>query len=142
VLFLSTPELVNQYWRSVSDLLGPYMDLSQGDFDIDDLRAKVFSGSAISGVIFENNKPVMGIVFSFKHYSAKMSVNVLALAGSNLDSIANLFWPEFESWARQAGASEIEACTRPTMSRFLRRLGFTHKYDVVKLDLGALNENR
>lgn len=142
MLFLCTPELINQYWESVSDLLGPHMDLAQGDFDIDDLRARVFSGSAIAGVAFENNSPVMGIVFSFKHYSTKMAVNVLALAGANLSCIATRFWPEFQDWARQAGASGIEACTRPAMSRVLRGIGFTHKYDVVKLELGASNENR
>jgi hypothetical protein len=137
VLFLNTPELLSQHWKDVSKLLAPNMDAAKGDFDIHDLEAMVMSDRAYAGVAFENDVPVMGIVFAFRHYSTKMTINVLMLAGSNLAAIANGFWPAFLDWARQSGAVEIEACTRPAMSRVLGGMGFTHKYDVVKFELGV-----
>lgn len=133
VIFLSTPELIGLHWWSVSRLIDPVVhQAARGEFTLEDLSAMVESGRAFAALALDANKPVLAMVFEFRHYPARMLINIMALGGHDLAPVAVSFWPEFLAWAKESGASEIEACTSPAMTRVLKGLGFRHTYDIVR----------
>jgi hypothetical protein len=130
-LFLTSQRLISAHWSAASRLLEPVLHAARGEFTLDDLETLCRDGHAVCGVLFDPH-PVLAMVFEFKHYPRKTVINVIAIGGANL-SAARTFWPQFMSWARESGASEIEACTAPAMTRMLRPLGLEHTYDLVRI---------
>jgi hypothetical protein len=136
-LFLNSHELIDRHWWSVAKLVEPVVRLAaRGEFDLEDLAALVVSGQAFAGLAMDGDTPVMGMVFEFRHYPAKTVINVMAIGGRDLAGVAMSFWPQFMQWAKESGASEIEACTSPAMTRTCKALGFAHTYDVIRCQLG------
>lgn len=85
------------------------------------------------GLCEEEGAPLMAMAFEFRHYPKRMNVNVVALGGTDLDAVTENFLPIFRSWAKQAGAVEIEAsCSKP-MARLLKKYGFVDAYECVRL---------
>lgn len=135
VLFLNTPALIAHHWQDAARLVAPVVDqAARGEFTLEDLAAMVQGGSAVAGLAFNDlGAPVLAMVFEFRFYPRKQVINIIALGGRNLATVADTFWPQFRAWAKESGASEIEACTAPAMTRLLRDLGFVHTYDIVRL---------
>lgn len=132
-VFLTTPELISLHWWSVMRLIDPVVhQAARGEFTLEDLTAMVESGRAFGAIALEDDKPVMAMVFEFRHYPARMLLNVMALGGHDLGRVAVSFWPQFTAWAKESCVSEIEACTSPAMTRVLKGLGFQHTYDIVR----------
>lgn len=137
VLFLTSQRLITEHWPAAAALLEPVLGAARGEFTIPDLEEMCREGRAIAGLAFEGDAPVMAIVFEWRHYPRFTVLNIIALAGRDLSKLAGTFWPTFLQWAKESGADEIEARTRPAMTRMLRRLGFTFTYDVVRMPTGA-----
>lgn len=135
-IFLTTPDLIGLHWWSVATLLDPAVrELSRGEWTTTDLAAMVDSGRAFSVLALEGDEPVLAMVFEFRHYPARMTVNVMALAGRNLAEAAMTFWPQFVAWTKESGASGIEACAGAAMTRVLRALGFEHQYNLLRIEV-------
>lgn len=133
VVFLTTKDLIDLHWWSVAALVDPVAhQAARGEFETEDLAIMVEEGRAIAALVLEGDKPVLGMVFEFRHYPRKTVINVMALGGSHLADSAVSFWPRFVAWAQESGVSEIEACTSPAMTRVLTGLGFRHTYDIVR----------
>lgn len=133
-IFLTTPELRSQHWCSVANLIAPAVqDAARGEFTLSDLKAVAMSGRAVAGLALDDTGPVMGMVFEFCNYPQRQVINVIALGGKDLTAVANSFWPQFIEWARESGVAEIEASTSPAMSRILKRIGFAHTYNVMRI---------
>lgn len=136
-IFLTTPELISLHWWSVMRLVDPVVhQAARGEFTLSDLTAMVESGRAHAAIALDGDKPVLAMVFEFHHYPARMLINIVALGGKDLAEVAVSFWPQFVAWAKESGASGIEACTAPAMSRAIKALGFKHTYDLVRCDFG------
>lgn len=134
ILFLNTRDLVDAHWSAVAQLVDPVAQhAARGEFTTQDLAAMVEDGRAVAGLVSEAGRPVLGIVFEFRHYPRTTTLNVMALGGHDLARVAGTFWPQFIAWAKESGVSHIEACTSPVMTRMLRGLGFEHAYDLVRL---------
>lgn len=132
-IFLTTPELISLHWWSVMKLIDPVVhQAARGEFTLSDLTAMVESGRAFAAIALDGDTPVLAMVFEFRHYPSKMTLNVMALGGRDLAGVAVSFWPQFLEWAKESGASEIEACASPAMTRALKGLGFQHTYDIVR----------
>jgi hypothetical protein len=133
-VFLNTPELIDLHWPAVGDLVAPVVSqAARGEFEVEDLAAMVRSGHAVAALFSDDDCPVLGMVFEFRHYPRKQVLNIIAVGGSYLAETAMTFWPQFIAWAKESGATEIEACTAPAMTRVLRNLGFSHTYDLVRM---------
>lgn len=136
-IFLTTPDLIGQHWWSVMRLIDPVVhQAARGEFTLSDLTAMVESGRAIAAIVLEVDTPVLAMVFEFRHYPSRMLINIVALGGRDLADAAVSFWPQFVAWAKESGASGIEACTSPAMTRAIKALGFRHTYDLVRCDFG------
>lgn len=137
-LFLTSQGLITQHWPAASRLLQPVLAACRGEFTVDDLEELCRDGRAIAGMAWDaEGQPFMAMVFEFRFYPRKTAVNVIALAGRDLQELASTFWPSFLAWAKESGATEIEACALPAMTRMLRPLGFEHTYNFVRMPTEA-----
>lgn len=133
-LFLTSQRLITQHWPAVAQLLQPVLGAVRGEFTVDDLQELCRDGRAVAGIAFDaDGRPFMAMVFEFRFYPRRTTVNIIALAGQRLDDVANTFWRSFLMWCRESGATEVEACAAPAMTRMLRPLGFAHTYDTVRM---------
>lgn len=106
-----------------------------GDFEPQDLFGMVRDGRAVIGAVYEGDRPVLAGAFEFIHYPRQLAVNVMALAGEQMDAAMDAFWETFRQWCRSAGAEVIEARCAPGMARLLARKGFEPAYTVVRQKL-------
>lgn len=106
-----------------------------GDFEPRDLFSMVKDGRAVIGAVYEGDTPVLAGAFEFVHYPRQLAVNVMAIAGGQIDSAMDAFWETFRQWCRSAGADVIEARCAPGMTRLLQRKGFEPSYTVVRQKL-------
>jgi hypothetical protein len=106
-----------------------------GDFEPQDLFGMVRDGRAVIGAVYEGDRPVLAGAFEFIHYPRQLAVNVMAIAGEQMDAAMDAFWETFRQWCRSAGAEVIEARCAPGMTRLLSRKGFEPAYTVVRQKL-------
>jgi hypothetical protein len=136
-IFLTSQRLITEHWPAVARLL-ERLGTEHGEFTVDDLLELCRDGRAVAGIAFdEAGAPLLAMVWELRLYPRRTAVNVIALAGRDLAAVASTFWPHWLSWCRECGISDIQACTRPAMSRMLRRLGFRHTYNVLRMPTGA-----
>lgn len=134
-LFLTSQDLIARYWQDVASLIAEGVEQVADEFTVEDLEKKVASGDAFAGLVFDDDKPVLAMVFRFKQYPRTQAVHVMALGGRSLASAAISFWPQFVAWARESGATRIEACAGPAMTRVLRGLGFAHRHNFLRVEV-------
>jgi hypothetical protein len=136
VVFLTTPELISLHWWTVAKLIDPgVQQLARGEWTTADLAELVESGRAVAALMFEDGTPRLAMVFEFRHYPRRTTLNVMALAGADLGGAAVSFWPGFVAWAKESGATHIEACAGAAMTRVLRGLGFEHEYNLLRIEV-------
>lgn len=131
-VFLTSQRLISEHWPAVGKLLAPVLRAARGEFLVCDLEDLCRDGRAVAGLAFDEGQPVLAMVFEFRHYPRTTILNVIALGGRNVERVAATFWPSFTAWAKESGASHIEASVSPAMRRLLKPLGFTHTYDTVR----------
>lgn len=94
------------------------------DFEAADVFALAEAKRCVLGLVEDESGPVLGGAFEFRHYPQETAVNVMALGGKRMDEALDAFWPTFRAWAKQAGATRIEASCAEPMARLLSRAGF------------------
>lgn len=131
-LFLTSQRLITEHWATAAALLEPVLGAARGEFTVEDLEELCRDGRALAGLAFDDGEPVLALVVEWRFYPRRTVLNVIALAGRDLERVAGTFWPTFTEWAKESGATAIEACVSPAMGRLLQPLGFAHTYDLVR----------
>lgn len=134
-VFLTSQRLITEHWPTASRLLQPVLGAVRGEWTVDDLEELCRDGRAVAGIAFDDGEPVLAMIFEFRFYPRQTVANIIALAGRDLHGVAATFWPSFLAWCRESGASHVEACAAPAMTRMLRPLGLEHTYNFVRLPL-------
>ncbi|MCZ4315173.1 hypothetical protein O4H66_17335 [Comamonadaceae bacterium G21597-S1] len=135
-VFLNSRELIDQHWWSVAHLLDGRIDQVSDEYTLQDLAAMVEAGTAFAGLALDDEgAPVLAMVFRFVHYPRAQTVHIMAMGGSHLAEVAVTFWRQFTQWAKESGATRIEACALPAMTRVLRSLGFEHRYNHLRIEV-------
>ena len=135
-IFLTTPELIDLHWWSVASLIADGVEQVADEYTLEDLAQMVVEGRATAGLCLDDEgKPVLAMVFCFKQYPRTQVVHIMALGGRDLAPVAITFWRQFVEWAKESGATRIEACAAPAMTRVLRALGFEHRYNFLRFEV-------
>jgi hypothetical protein len=103
---------------------------SKGDWTLEDALRLFVNSQHLLYLLYDNGCVIAFIQGQFVYYPQRTVFLVTLAAGKLLqyaDSIKTL-----ESTVAAQGAVEIEAWCRPSMERLLRRMGFKHKYNVVR----------
>lgn len=136
VTFITTPDLVARKFDKAAPLLLPVIkEAARGEFDLEDVRRMVCDGKAIVALVEDKGEPMLALAFHFTHYPQNLAINVMALGGRDTEVAAAEYWPRFKAWAREAGATMIEASCSEAMARMLRRFEFEPTYRVVRMPL-------
>lgn len=71
-----------------------------------------------------HGNPTLACAFEFIYYPNLTAINIIALAGTDLDGTAARFFDRMKDFARASGAACIEALCIDGMARMLRKYGF------------------
>lgn len=136
VTFITSPELFEQKFHMAAPLLLPVVEkAARGEFELVDLARLTREGRAITALVEDQGQALLALVFEFVHYPQQLAVNIMALGGSGLATVADEFWERFRAWCKSAGAQVIEASCSDAMARLLARHGFEPAYRVVRSPL-------
>jgi len=131
--FLLKPDDLNAHRSQIVRLLTPVVEQAgRGEFTVEDLMRLALEGRAYIGISYA---PEICGAFEFKHYPQSVAINIMAIGGSGLEQLSDMWFDTFKKWARLAGASTIEASCSRGMARILKRIGFANEYEVVRLKI-------
>lgn len=134
VHFLTEPQEVEARWHEIAPLLAPALEHAVlGELTIDDVHELALARLMTIGVFDNGAAPEMAMAFEFKNYPRIMTINIVAIGGSQFNSFVDCFFEQFKAWAATAGARHIEASCRPAMARLLKRHGFANTYEKVSV---------
>lgn len=130
--FFTSPNEIRAAWPQVSPVLArlPAVD----DFTLADLERLALAGTLALGVVTQSESIQLVMAFEVVPYPNRLAVNIVALAGSGLATVAQRFFQQFCAGCRQMGAHAIEARCSDSMARLLRRYGFGKVYNVVRMN--------
>lgn len=135
-IFLTSPELIDLHWWSVASLIADGVEQVADEYTLEDLAQMVVNGDAFAGLFTDDDgRPLLAMVFRFTQYPRTQAVHIMALGGRDLAPVAITFWRQFTEWAKESGATRIEACAAPAMTRVLRALGFEHRYNFLRFEV-------
>lgn len=139
-LLLATQEQFDKYWPRASKLIDKCIKRSMhGEMTVDDIKNLALQQRAYIFVV-KNDRGIqpdvkLVVVLELGGYPRRPIMNILALAGSELDVFYEKFWQKLCGWAYMNGIRSIEGCVSPAMRRVIERYGFKPVYTVMRLDL-------
>lgn len=139
-LLLSTQEQFDKYWPRASKLVEKCIKRSMhGEMTVDDIKNLAFQQRAYVFVV-KNDKGIqpdikLVVVLEMSGYPRLPAMNILALAGSDLEVFYEKFWQKLCGWAYMNGIRSIEGLVSPAMQRVISKYGFKPAYTLMRLDL-------
>jgi len=139
-LLLSTKDMFDKYWPRASKLVDKCVKRSmRGELTSEDIynmalqqRAFVFVFKSDVGIQPDVR---LVVVLEMCGYPRMPAMNILALAGSELDMFYEKFWDKLCGWAYMNGVRTLEGFVSPAMQRVISRYGFKPTYTLMRLDL-------
>ena len=133
-----TPEKTLAIWDDVAPLFSRVIErMADVEFTLDDLYLMAASGEIIIGVARKNGEVTMALAFQTVQYPRAKSVNVLAIAGKNLDQFMEAFLPPFQRFCREEyDADWIECVASGGAIRMYTRRGFRAVYQHLRIGTG------
>jgi hypothetical protein len=139
-LLLATQEQFTKYWPRASKLVDKCIKRSMhGEMTVEDIHNLAMQQRAYVFVV-KNDKGIqpdvkLVVVLEMLHYPKLPALNILALAGSDLEVFYEKFWQKLCGWAYMNGIRAIEGLVSPAMQRVISKYGFKPVYTQMRLDL-------
>lgn len=139
-LLLSTQEQFDKYWPRASKLVEKCIKRSMhGEMGVEDIKNMAFQQQAFVFIV-KCDKGIqpdvkLVVVLETLHYPKLPAVNILVLAGSDLEVFYEKFWQKLCGWAYMNGIRAIEGLVSPAMQRVISKYGFKPVYTQMRLDL-------
>ena len=139
-LLLTTKEQFDVYWPRASKLVEKCVKRSMyGEMNAEDIKNMALQQRAFV-FVFRNDRGIqpdvkLVLIFEVCGYPKLPALNVLVVAGSDLDYFYDKFWTRICGWAYMNGVRSIESWVSPAMERVLNRYKFKPTYKVMRLDL-------
>lgn len=131
--YLSTADQVRADWWKCQPFLARCVEEAvNGEYTVDDLYQLSLLGRALPFYAERDGEVQVAGVLEIIRYPRQTALNVMALAGSNLETVAHDCFEDMKKFAAWMGADYVEASAAPAMTRLLRRLGFSPIYQTVR----------
>lgn len=129
-----SPEMLYSVWNEVKPFIQKSIEQSHADFNEEHMKAWLVRGEEILLVIVENEKIIgCGTVKFINHPNHRVAF-ITSCGGKDIVS-QNIF-DEVENWARNLGATKIQAWAKDAQARLYRqKAGFKSVCQVVEKDL-------
>jgi hypothetical protein len=139
-LLLSTKEHFDQYWQPARALLEKCVRRAMhGEITVDDIYALAVQKQLYIFVIKCDTTIMpsvkMILVLDIVNYPRLSAMNILALAGSDLDYFHKKYWAKLCGWAYMSGVRILEGWVAPGMERIISRYNFKQAYKLMRYDL-------
>ncbi len=132
------PDEATAIWNDIAPLFSRVVErIDSGEFTLDDLYLMAASGEIVIGVARKNGEVTIVLAFQPVQYPQAKSVNVLAIAGKNLDQFIEAFLPTFQEFCRdEYDADWIECVASGGAVRMYTRRGFRAVYQHLRIGTG------
>ena len=126
-------------WLQVRPLLDSALATSRGEANPEHFRRTIEKGQMDLFVTIEDTNVIAILITQFIAHANYTALRVCIMAGATplvLDDSFNGFWPTITKWAKERGATKVEAYCHAAMARLLQqKYGFGERYSVVVLEL-------
>ena len=139
-LLLSTPEHFEKYWSAARPLIEKCVRRAMhGEITVDDIRILAQQQQFYIFVVKCDKTIVpsvnLVVVLDIVDYPRLAALNVMALAGSDLDYFYRKYWKKLCGWAYMNGVRVMEGWVAPGMERVISRYNFKRAYMLMRYDL-------
>ena len=138
IVQLVGPE-VETVWPIVALMLDTAGKYGLGERSLDDVLTAIVEEQSQLWLCIKEGEIKSCAVTTLTDYPQYKVVFIDALSGRGAMQFIEAFWDYFCNWASVNGAVAIEACTRPAMTRLLRKVNMRKVYDVVRYSLERPN---
>lgn len=138
-IYLAKPEDVARDWPKVEAMIERCVaEAVKGEYTAEDIKFLALKGDALLFYVpRDDGTAVLAGALEIVRYPRMVTLNVMAIAGEDLENMAAENFEEMKAFARSIGANCITAATSPAMARLLTRLGAVHTYNIVRFPLEA-----
>jgi hypothetical protein len=139
-LLLSTKEQYDRYWTTARPLIEKCIRRAMhGEITVDDIYAMA-QQQQVYIFIVKSDKTIMPsvklvVVLDIVNYPRLPAMNIMALAGSNLDYFYKKYWDKLCGWAYMNGVRVLEGWVAPGMERIISSYNFKRAYMLMRYDL-------
>lgn len=106
---------------------------ADGEITIEDVIHGIDSGWMRAWLVFRGGNHIATAVTEIIEMPAKRIVRVLTLGGKDMKAFINELINALMNYARNVGATDIDACARPGMARTLQKAGWNRVYEVMRV---------
>lgn len=136
LVFLPMPDDILAHWSRLEPLFQEAIDKAvHGEFSCKQLRNIALSKSGLIAFIEDDDEILMVLAMELKYYPSMRTLNVMAMAGKNMQELFSLHSPAIADFARSCGVTHFEASTSRAMARMLQGCGWSHVYETVRFKL-------
>lgn len=124
---------IQQTWIEVDKMLASALVHSDGEYNLDQLKAMLVNGSQILLVLVDDeNKIQTGFTVEWINYPNDRVAFLTAIGGRTDLSAFN----QFKEWVKTSGGTKIQGATFESVARLWKmKLGFKHKYTIMEYAL-------
>lgn len=113
------PRYVCQIWPDIKDMLANALSYSGGEYNIDQLKSMLSSGSKIL-LVADNNGEIKGAAaVSLDLWPNDHTCFIMAIGGRMITS-ADMF-NQLQAWAKAQGCTKIQGAARESVERLWRQ---------------------
>ncbi|HCP79686.1 MAG: hypothetical protein CML16_17475 [Pusillimonas sp.] len=131
--FIQEPEQIDSQLHRLLPVFNRLPEVKE--FKPEQLFELAKQNRVVIGYLEQDGEVVMAGAMEFINYPNMTSLNIIALAGSNLTKAHALFMDSLFTFARQAGATYIEALCHDPMARLLTKYGFNKSYTQMRIEV-------
>jgi len=139
-LLLSTKDHFDKYWTTARPLIEKCIRRAMhGEITVDDVYAMAQQQSLYI-FVFKSDRTIMPsvklvLVLDIVNYPRLPTMNVMALAGSDLNYFYKKYWSKLCGWAYMNGVRVLEGWVAPGMERIISSYNFKRAYMLMRYDL-------
>ncbi len=139
-LLLCTKEHYDKYWMAARPLIEKCIRRAMhGEITIDDILA-LAQQQKLYVFVVKSDKTItpsvkLVVVLDVVNYPRLPAMNILALAGSDLNYFHKKYWNKLCGWAYMNGVRVLEGWVAPGMERIVSSYNFKRAYMLMRYDL-------
>jgi hypothetical protein len=127
---------INDTWPKVAPMLKRATDMSEGRYDLEDLKYKLLTGEFHLWVVFDQSLNIIAAITStFTIYPQAKSLAGQFLGGERLGDWQDTFLEVFEKWGKDNGCQFVELTGRAGWKRALEPNGFRETFRTYQKEL-------
>jgi hypothetical protein len=139
-LMITNKDQLDKYWTYMKPLIDKCVKRAmKGEMNSEDIHTMILQ-QKVHAFIVRSDKCIqpdvkLVVIVEPSAYPKLYAMNILVLAGSELEVFYEKFWVKLCGWMYMHGVRTVEGWVSPAMQRVISRFGFKPAYTLMRLDL-------